>query len=1112
MRIINYPYQLILFFALVSASFTHSQCNLTVSPPAATINCGQTVTLNGQVFASAPVLSEDFNDLAIGPGWSSSIPINYSNPCGPSLDGTPSAWMGSNVYPRVLTTVGFDLQCGALVCFDLDFANDENSTDCEDPDQTDEGVFFQYSTDGGNTWVDIYYFEPTSNISGPYYQWANYCFDIPAAAFSANTMFQWNQPNATQGAFDHWGIDNVFITPYVCAGGPATFDWDNLPGVNNPNSQDVSPQTTTTYIVEYSDGTISCSDTVTVNVIQLIAEASASDSSFMCPNCITLDAQLTNSTAGSIIDDFDPGIDPTMWSTIENGTAGTGCGGMSGNGLHFDGTGTERYAATIPMDAGYCSTVNFCLFLGNTGSGGAPCENVDANENVTLEYSTNGGASWNTIITYDQAQWDANNSWQCFSIPIPPPAQTANTMFRWNQAQFSSCAGCDNWSLDNVNISCAPPLFDYAWTPANDLDNATVQNPTSCAVTPTNYSVTITDPATGCSATDDVFVDVTCSCMFTVFTGNVSQCETGNTFTVSGDFEYIENPGTGTIEIVVTNASGTYTQTVNGPFTNQTLNNYQITGIPADGSPLTIDIYFSDDLSCSAQLTDNSPVTPDVLSIFGGDIYCPGEVISDIWVDATGNGPWTIDYMIDGVPMTATDANDTISLGTQTGIYELIQVTDAGGCITNISGLDSILTFAVPTVEQFYGGNTYCADSTASDIFVEVTGVPNWTLEYNFNGNLQTISSTDTIINLGNVEGTYDLVHLYDANCDSPVNGTQQIVINPLPPVYAGADYIICDGSQTTLNGQGAVSYQWDNGVLDNQAFTPTQTITYTVIGTDANGCQDSDDIVVTVELLPEPTFYADSIQGCEPMTVTFVNTTIGNFSNCTWSYGDGSGWTGCDSAINVYDYGGTYDVSLQTTSINGCVGTTTYYDYIYVESNPDASFIPSLYSVINLEPDVTFDNTTTGAVNYLWDFGDGSPTTTDMNPSHSFPDNATTGYEVMLYAYSPIGCVDSTMTVIEVKEVIIFYIPNTFTPDDDEFNQFFQPVFTSGFDPYDFNLKIYNRWGQIVFESNDAEFGWNGTYGGELVPDGSYTWKIEFKSISNDERFIETGHVNVLK
>lgn len=1112
MEALKRTYYLITALLLLTSSQLLSQCNLTVSPDSAYINCGQTVTLSAQVFASAPVLSEDFNGQTLGPGWSSSIPVNYSNPCGPTLDGTPAAWMGSNTFPRVLTTVGFDLSCGALVCFDLDFANDENTTDCEDPDLTDEGVFFQYSTDGGVTWNDIFYFEPTSNMSGPYYQWDNYCFDIPPGAFSANTMFQWNQPNATPGAFDHWGIDNVFITPYVCAGGPAQFDWSNLPGVNDPAIQDVTPQTTTTYTVTYTDGTITCSDTVTVTVEQLIAEASASDSTFMCPDCITLDAQLTNSSAGSIIDDFDPGIDPVMWSDIQSGTAGTGCGGVSGNGLHFDGSGADRYAATVPFDATSCASIDFCLFLGNTGSGGAPCENVDANENITLEYSTNGGSSWNTIITYDHSQWDNNNNWQCFSIPIPPPAQTPNTIIRWHQASFSACAGCDNWSLDNVNISCSPPLFDYVWSPAAGLDDATLQNPTSCAVIPTNYSVTITDPATGCSATDDVFVDVTCSCMFTTFTANVSQCETGNTFTVSGDFEYIENPGTGTIEIVVTNASGTYTQTVNGPFVNQQLYNYQITGIPADGSPLTVDIYFSDDLACTSQLADVSPVTPDVLSIFGGDIYCPGEVVTDVFVDATGNGPWTIEYTLDGVTQTVTEANDTISLGVQVGNYELVSVTDAGGCITNIAGIDSIEQHPVPTIEQFYGGDTYCADSTASDIIVEVTGTPNWTLEYNFNGNLQTISSTDTIINLGNAEGQFELVHLYDANCDTPVSGLEEIIINPLPPVDAGQDYIICDGDQTTLSGQGAVSYVWDNGVVDGQPFTPTQTATYTVIGTDANGCQDSDDIVVTVELLPVPTFFADTLQGCEPLTVTFVNTTSGNFSNCQWSFGDGSSWSGCDTAYNLYQSDGTFDVSLQTTSVNGCVGTTSYNDYIYVEANPIASFIPSLYSVISLEPDVTFDNTSTGAVNYIWDFGDGSPQSNDVNPSHTFPDNATTGYPVWLYAYSPIGCVDSTLTVIEVDEVIIFYIPNTFTPDDDEFNQIFQPVFTSGFDPFDFNLKIYNRWGQLIFESNNADEGWDGTYGGILVPDGVYSWKIEFKSISDDERFIHTGHVNVLK
>ena len=83
--------------ALLSVSLkTEGQCNLTATPDTANINCGQTVTLSAQVFASTPVLEEDFNGQTLSAGWSSSIPVNYSNPCGPTLDGTPAAWMGSN--------------------------------------------------------------------------------------------------------------------------------------------------------------------------------------------------------------------------------------------------------------------------------------------------------------------------------------------------------------------------------------------------------------------------------------------------------------------------------------------------------------------------------------------------------------------------------------------------------------------------------------------------------------------------------------------------------------------------------------------------------------------------------------------------------------------------------------------------------------------------------------------------------------------------------------------------------------------------------------------------------------------------------------------------------
>ena len=95
---------------------------------------------------------------------------------------------------------------------------------------------------------------------------------------------------------------------------------------------------------------------------------------------------------------------------------------------------------------------------------------------------------------------------------------------------------------------------------------------------------------------------------------------------------------------------------------------------------------------------------------------------------------------------------------------------------------------------------------------------------------------------------------------------------------------------------------------------------------------------------------------------------------------------------------------------------------------------------------------------------------------------------------------------------MLVYYIPNAFTPDGDTYNETFQPVFTSGFDPYDFKLLIFNRWGEVVWESNDASVGWDGTYNGKLVQNGTYVWKVEFKTLSNDERIMRTGHVNVIR
>ena len=120
--------------------------------------------------------------------------------------------------------------------------------------------------------------------------------------------------------------------------------------------------------------------------------------------------------------------------------------------------------------------------------------------------------------------------------------------------------------------------------------------------------------------------------------------------------------------------------------------------------------------------------------------------------------------------------------------------------------------------------------------------------------------------------------------------------------------------------------------------------------------------------------------------------------------------------------------------------------------------------------------------------------------------------FDVTLIATSNFGCTDTVRMVIRIKEELIYFIANSFTPNGDEVNQTFQPVFVSGFDPFDYTMNIYNRWGEVVFETHDVDRGWDGTYGGEIVPDGSYLWKIILKLADVDDRQIITGHVNIFK
>ena len=451
------------------------------------------------------------------------------------------------------------------------------------------------------------------------------------------------------------------------------------------------------------------------------------------------------------------------------------------------------------------------------------------------------------------------------------------------------------------------------------------------------------------------------------------------------------------------------------------------------------------------------------------------------------------------VNTTCANGGDIVIEGLTSGQAYSFDVEDDNGCPITISGTMTGGGGATLTYPQ----TAYCIN--AANPSPTVTGSAGGT--FSSTAGLS-INSTSGVINLSaSTAGNYTVTYVGSGSA-CPPSATFNITINALPNVVAGPDQTVCTGQQVTLSGSGANSYTWSGGVTNGVAFTPGATATYTATGTSTAGCQNTDDVTVNVDPAASPVFVANVTSGCSPLIVTFTNQSGG--SNCVWDFGDGTTGNGCVTVNHTYTAIGCYDVTLTTQSAAGCIGTVTLSNYICVTPDPVASFVPSPIEMTTDDPTSTMLNGSTNSNTYLWTFEDGT-TSSLFEPTHTFPSTEGT-YEIELVAYSISGCTDTAWATVYVKEDVIYYVPNTFTPDGDEHNQTFQPVFTNGFDPYNFNMKIFNRWGEIIFESNNDKVGWDGTYKDNIVQDGTYTWKIEFKISANDSRRVAVGHVNVIR
>ena len=526
--------------------------------------------------------------------------------------------------------------------------------------------------------------------------------------------------------------------------------------------------------------------------------------------------------------------------------------------------------------------------------------------------------------------------------------------------------------------------------------------------------------------------------------------------------------------------------------------------------------------TCQWDVTGNQPAAPTGLGCYETAVFNTTTCIWDVTVN-----PLPVLTLSSTNPTAcgAVDGTITISGLIPGESYEL--AFNGGGIvimIADVSGGIVITGLSAGTYTGFNVSLNGCSTTNGASINLSDPNPP-----FIDAGQNQTVcDGTSVTLTAANPNGaaiTWNNGVINGAPFTSPIGTTQYLVtanlnncistdavsitVNPIPIVNAGPDLAVCEGESVTLTATGANTFAWNNGITNGVSFIPNQTTVYTVVGS-SNNCSATDNLTVTVNQFSNVSFTADDLSGCVPAEFTLTNTSDIQGGDCVWSFSNGLTLYGCDNVTADFTTTGCYDVSLTITTAEGCTSSASYENYLCVNINPVANFL-SDPMVITTSNEVNFTNGSSGAVNYVWNFGDGT-ISYEENPSHEFDSSEEIDYVVQLIAFNVFDCSDTAYATIQVQEELIFYVPNAFTPSGDASNETFLPIFTTGFDEYDFNLLIFNRWGEILFESNNHQVGWDGTYGGKIVKEGTYIWKIEFKTKYTGEHQVHHGHVNLLR
>lgn len=329
--------------------------------------------------------------------------------------------------------------------------------------------------------------------------------------------------------------------------------------------------------------------------------------------------------------------------------------------------------------------------------------------------------------------------------------------------------------------------------------------------------------------------------------------------------------------------------------------------------------------------------------------------------------------------------------------------------------------------------------------------------------------------------------------------------------ICEGANYTLPDGTVVAQSGSYPVvlttmQTQCDSLVTVNLQVTPAQTSHHTV-----SICQGGNYTLPNGTVVSQSGEYVTVItapnSGCQIIDTTTVYVYPTYALQEAVSICEGETYT-LPNGQSVYQ-SGHYDMHY-TTSLGGCDSTVTY--FVTVHPAPVVSFTWTPEEVHAAYTKVQFINESQNATQWLWNFG-GLAVSNEREPIFQFPEMMAADYPICLHAHSQHDCMAEYCATVSIRENLIFYCPNAFTPNADGLNERFIPVI-SGHDPAYYKFEIFNRWGEKVFVTNNPDEGWLGDYyGGDYyVKDEIYFYRVELKEKMTTETRVFQGHITVLR